>query len=157
LARERREGFLQTLSELGVNADHCSVREGNWECHSGYLAMQQLLAMEMYPTAIFTANDRMAIGAICAAEEIGLKVPKSLSVVALDDIEVAAYQHPPLTTIRQPFADMATLAIELLLKTVMGSVIPDSKIIIDPQLIVRQSTMNVDDAQMEMKGENAIQ
>jgi LacI family transcriptional regulator len=145
LARERREGFLSTLKELGIAPDQCIVSEGNWECSSGYHAMQQLLADAMRPTAVFSANDRMAIGAISAAEESGLRVPQDISIVGLDDIEVAAYQQPPLTTIRQPFAELATLAIELLLKHVMGEAASNTQIMVSPKLVERQSTTYITD------------
>ena len=145
LARERREGFLSTLTELGIAADQCAVSEGNWECISGYHAMQQLLAGAQHPTAVFSANDRMAIGAMSAAEEAGLRVPQDISIVGLDDIEVAAYQQPPLTTVRQPFAELATLAIELLLKNVMGEVASTTQIVVSPKLVVRQSTTYIID------------
>ena len=86
------------------------------------------------------ACDRMAIGAMQAISETGLSVPGDISVIGLDDIEVAAYQNPPLTTVRQSFIELATLAIQLLLALIENNPPPQTQIVIDPVLIERQST-----------------
>lgn len=138
LARERRNGFLQALADRGLSPG--MVNEGDWTCESGYTAMRLILKSHPRPTAVFAANDRMAIGAMQAIYEAGLCVPGDLSIVGLDDIEVAAYQIPPLTTIRQPFAELGTRAVRLLLEIIETGQTNPRQIVIDPLLIVRQST-----------------
>lgn len=140
LARERLEGFRQAILGRGLLPGLCVTVEGNWECETGYKAMQSILTCDPLPTAIFAANDRMAIGAMRALYEAGLRVPQDMSIVGLDDIEVAAYQVPPLTTIEQPFARMATLGVQLLLSLLAGHELAEPRIVLEPTLIVRQST-----------------
>jgi DNA-binding LacI/PurR family transcriptional regulator len=139
VARERIAGFEKALAHQGI---HSAAREeGNWTCDSGYVAMQHILTLQPSPTALFAANDRMAIGAMQAIHEAGLSVPNDISVIGLDDIEVAAYQNPPLTTVRQSFVELATLAIQLLLALIENKTPPQTQIVIDPVLVERQSTV----------------
>jgi LacI family transcriptional regulator len=86
----------------------------------------------------------MAIGAMRAVDEAGLRVPQDISIVGVDDIEVAAFQTPPLTTICQPFTQLATLGVQLLLDILAGKELVQSQIVIEPTLIVRQSTTKPD-------------
>jgi LacI family transcriptional regulator len=140
LARERMAGFKRAVESHGLDPGCCVHIEGNWGCSTGYAAMNQILRMTPRPTAVFAANDRMAMGAMKAVFEAGLGVPGDVSVVGLDDIEVANYQIPPLTTVRQCFAEMGTIAVRLLL-TLLGDEEPSqTQIVMDPQLVVRQST-----------------
>ena len=140
LARERFQGFGRALAARGLACGPCASGEGNWECESGYAAMKQILAGHPLPTAIFAANDRMAIGAMRAVLEAGLAIPRDVSFVGLDDIEVSAYQNPPLTTIRQSFAELATQAVRLLLDLVDEKNPEQTQMVLAPELIVRQST-----------------
>ena len=82
----------------------------------------------------------MAIGAMRAVDEAGLQVPRDISIVGVDDVQVAAFQTPPLTTIRQPFTQMATLGVQLLLDLLGGKEVAQSQIVVEPMLIVRGST-----------------
>jgi DNA-binding LacI/PurR family transcriptional regulator len=104
------------------------------------MAMRQLLAYQPRPTAVFAANDLIAIGAMHAVDEAGLRVPHDISIVGVDDIQVAAFQTPPLTTIRQPFTQLATLGVQLLLDILAGKEPVQNQIVIEPSLIVRRST-----------------
>jgi DNA-binding LacI/PurR family transcriptional regulator len=140
LARERLAGFREVLTQHGIPSEQIAVDVGNWTCESGYAAMQRLMARSPRPTALFAANDRMAIGAMQAAHQAGLHVPADLSVVGLDDIEVAAMHLPPLTTIRQPFARLITLGIELLLDLIAGRAAEHAEVILEPEFILRSST-----------------
>ena len=106
--------------------------------------MQRLLTYQPRPTAVFAANDLMAIGAMRAVDEAGLRVPHDISIVGVDDIEVAAFQTPPLTTIRQSFTQLATFGVQLLLEILAGKELTQSQIVIEPTLIVRQSTTRLD-------------
>lgn len=140
VARERLAGFEQALNKQGL--DLLASEEGNWTCQSGYMAMQRILKQQT-PTAIFASNDRMAIGAMQALNETGLRVPDDVSVMGLDNIEVAAYQNPPLTTVNQSFAELATLAIQLLLTLIDKKELKEKQIVLEPELIQRQSTASI--------------
>jgi LacI family transcriptional regulator len=140
LARERLAGFQQAIQARGLELGACVIREGDWECESGCQAMAQILTFRPRATAVFAANDRMAIGAMHALHEAGLRVPDDVSVIGLDDIEVAAYQTPALTTVRQSFAELATRAIQLLLEIIEGRQPAQTQIVIEPVLVERQST-----------------
>jgi LacI family transcriptional regulator len=144
LARERLAGFQQALEARGAGSNSCIISDGNFTCLTGYLAMQRLLAQRPCPTAVFAANDLMAIGAMRAVDEAGLRVPHDISIVGVDDIEVAAFQTPPLTTIGQPFAQLATLGVQLLLDILAGKELVQPQIVIEPTLVVRQSTARQD-------------
>ena len=141
LVRERMAGYQAALAERGLPPDACIIREGDWVCESGYAAMADILRGEPRPTAVFAANDRMAIGAMHAVSQAGLRVPDDISFVGVDDIEVAAYQIPALTTIRQSFAELATLAVQLLLEIIEHGRPEQPQIMIEPQLIERQSVV----------------
>lgn len=142
LARERLAGFQQAIEARGLTLNAEAIAEGNcnFTCHSGYLAMQRLLALPVRPTAVFAANDLMAIGAMRAVDEAGLRVPQHISIVGVDDIEVAAFQTPPLTTICQPFTQLATQGVQLLLDILAGKELTRPQVVIEPTLIIRQST-----------------
>ena len=140
LSRDRQQGFVEALSERGITPTAMVSSQNGWYCEAGFQAMQTILQMSQQPTALFAANDRMAIGALLAAAEAGLRVPQDLSVIGLDDIEVAAYQNPPLTTIRQSFERLATLGVQILLDLLANKEPDQSNIVIEPELIVRCST-----------------
>ena len=140
LVRERQMGFLQAIEERGLPVDGCVAGEGDWTCASGFSVMARVLDGERRPTAIFAANDRMAIGAMRAIDSAGLRVPDDISVMGLDDIEVAAYQLPALTTIRQSFAELGTRAVQLLLEIIGGGEQTQTHAVMQPTLIRRIST-----------------
>jgi LacI family transcriptional regulator len=139
LSRERVEGFSTTARSRGIEPVICPSA-GGWECEYGLAAMQCFLELPTRPTAVFAANDRMAIGAMQAAYQAGLRVPEQLSIIGLDDIELAAYQIPPLTTIRQSFAQLARLGVQLLLDVLAGREPDTAQITLTPELVVRSST-----------------
>ncbi len=102
--------------------------------------MLELLDRAPTPTAVFASNDRLAIGAMRAAVERGLRVPKDISIVGVDNIELAPYQTPPLTTVRQSLTDVATLATKILIDLIAGRGPTEPQVIFEPELMVRQST-----------------
>jgi LacI family xylobiose transport system transcriptional regulator len=106
--------------------------------------MRELLGQSSEMTAVVCANDRMAIGAMLAITEAGLRVPEDISVTGLDDIEVAAFHAPPLTTVRQPFSEMAIQAVKLLLALIDGERPERQQIVLEPELVVRKSTLALD-------------
>jgi DNA-binding LacI/PurR family transcriptional regulator len=114
-ARDRLEGWRAALQARGRFEP--PVLQGDWSAASGYAAGREL-ARDGEVTAVFAANDDMAIGVIRALAEAGRRVPEDVSVVGFDDIPVAAYITPPLTTVRQPFDAVATEGIKLLVHTI---------------------------------------
>ncbi|GAA1636170.1 LacI family DNA-binding transcriptional regulator [Actinoplanes couchii] len=130
-ARQRREGWRECLTAAGIEAP--PVLEGDWSPASGY-RQGQILAMIPEVTAVFAASDEMAFGIIRALRERGRSVPGHVSIVSVDDIELAAYCAPPLTTVRQDFYACGTAAVALLLQ---GAGEPAVE---PPVLAVREST-----------------
>jgi DNA-binding LacI/PurR family transcriptional regulator len=137
--QDRLIGYREALEEHGLEPDDRLVREGNFEARSGYSAAMTLLQGEPRPTAIFAANDRMAISVISAAIDLGLNVPRDLSVVGFDDTILASQIRPALTTVAVPAYEMGTSAVELLLSTLAGKECPQT-VWLSAELIVRQST-----------------
>lgn len=114
-AIDRRDGYKQALLEAGRTVDRDLIVEGDFTQEGGRTAMQQLIAREDPPTAVFCASDTMATGAIRAIHEAGLNVPDDIAVVGFDDVPAASFSNPPLTTIRQPIYELgATAASELI-------------------------------------------
>ena len=115
------------------------VTHGNGKSEGGVSAMETLLGLPSPPTAVFCYNDMTALGAMSAIAARRLKVPDDLSVVGFDDVFVAQYSAPPLTTVRQPMRDMGRLALETLMK-LLGGTGSQPNIKVPGELIVRQST-----------------
>ncbi|WP_217241641.1 LacI family DNA-binding transcriptional regulator [Streptomyces sp. AC555_RSS877] len=137
-ARDRLEGWRAALTAHGRAVP--PVVEGDWSAASGYAAGREL-ACDDDLTAVFAANDDMAIGLIRALAEAGRRVPEDVSVVGFDDIPVAAYVTPPLTTVRQPFDAVAQEGLKRLLHTIenpQADLLPTSDPPVD--LVVRAST-----------------
>ncbi|SDT81044.1 LacI family DNA-binding transcriptional regulator [Actinoplanes derwentensis] len=130
-ARQRREGWRECLAAAGIETP--PVLEGDWSPASGY-RQGQILAMIPEVTAVFAASDEMAFGIIRALRERGRSVPGDVSIVSVDDIELAAYCAPPLTTVRQDFYASGAAAVTLLLQ---GAGEPEIE---PPSLSVREST-----------------
>jgi DNA-binding LacI/PurR family transcriptional regulator len=137
-ARDRLDGWHATLREAGINPPPWI--EGDWSPASGYAAGSRL-ARNPEVTAVFVANDDMAIGVVRAFAEAGREVPDDVSVVGLDDIPSAAYQTPPLTTIRQDFGAMARQGLEHLVSQIEASTDEPPRVTEPPVcLVVRRST-----------------
>jgi LacI family repressor for deo operon, udp, cdd, tsx, nupC, and nupG len=139
VGRDRLKGFNQAMAQHGLFVDPLLVQEGDFSYASGFNLMKKLLTLEVPPTAVFTANDEMAMGAIKAAKSKGFKVPEDLSVVGFDDIKFASIFEPALTTIAQPTFDMGKKAMELLLKLINNKELEKNQIILADELIVRDS------------------
>ncbi|HEY3230027.1 MAG TPA: substrate-binding domain-containing protein, partial [Roseiflexaceae bacterium] len=115
---DRAHGYARALELAGIHDNPGLIAEGDWSYQSGYQAMQELLARGQAFSAVFAQNDRMAIGAMRALREAGLQVPHDISMVGYDDIPVAEYYNPPLTTIRQPMREVGALATRLLIQAI---------------------------------------
>ena len=136
-AAARREGWRLALEERGYPVPALMV-EGDWTSRSGYQATRAMLARSS-PTAIFAANDQMALGLLRALHEAGLRVPEDVSVVGFDDVPESGYYTPPLTTIRQDFPALGQRIMALVLR-VLGGELNASEPLVEPLLIIRSST-----------------
>jgi LacI family repressor for deo operon, udp, cdd, tsx, nupC, and nupG len=116
--------------------DELLIEVGSFSYDSGWTAMDRFLALEVGPTAVFAASDEMAIGAIKAARKAGL-VPKDLAVVGMDNIKFASIFEPSIPTIAQPMCEIGCTAMELLLKVINKEAIPQKKVVLKDELIVR--------------------
>jgi LacI family transcriptional regulator, galactose operon repressor len=114
-AAERLRGYRMALREACIIHDPSLEREGDFTEAGGYAATQALLAMKDHPTAIFAANDSMAIGALSALRESGIAVPEEMAVAGFDDIPLARYMDPPLSSVHVPICELGARAVELLL------------------------------------------
>jgi len=136
-SQQRREGWRRTLEKAGAELPEPLV--GDWSPRAGY-ELGRRLSGEPSMTAVFVANDQMALGLLRAMHEAGREVPKELSVVGFDDIPEAPYFLPPLTTVRQDFNEMGTRSLRALLRTIETGETPSAGMLVPPELIVRAST-----------------
>lgn len=146
-ARERVQGYRRALGEGGVTVDDRLIRGADFTSAGGLAAMTSLLDAARRPTAVFASNDLMAIGAICAAAQRGLRIPQDVSVVGFDDIALAAHSNPPLTSVVQPKHQTGQLAAQLLLERIADPSRALQRTILQPSLLVRQSSGPVPEAQ----------
>ena len=141
-AMERRaNGILQAFSERGNGCKPDLVFTHHLQqFEEGYTTALHLLQQHPRPTAIYALNDVLAIGVLKAAAELHLRVPDDLSIVGFDDIDMASYVVPALTTVAQPIYDMGKTAAQILLRQMNGTDQPIETVRFDTQLIVRDST-----------------
>lgn len=137
---ERQAAYVEALNAAGIAADPALIVSGRFVQTGGHSATLQLLSLPDPPTAIFAANDEMAFGAIDAIHSKGLRVPGDISVVGFDDIAISSHIHPPLTTMRQPLAELSACAVRELLALIEGQSQEAKKIALPLELIVRKST-----------------
>jgi len=134
-AKGRRAGYEAPMRDAGLTPG--VLWEGDWTAASGYRIGRELVR-NAESTAVFVANDQMAIGIMHAFAEAGVRVPEDVSIVGFDDIPEAAYLNPALTTVRQDFRVLGRRAIELVAKALEGE--PAEMPLLAPELIVRAST-----------------
>ena len=139
-SRARLDGHRAGLEAAGLALDPELVREGDFRQASGLRAAQELLDLADPPTAVFAASDQMALGVYEAVRRRGLRVPEDLSVVGFDDLELATWASPPLTTVRQPLAEMGGTAARTLLELADGREVPHPRVELATTLVVRDST-----------------
>lgn len=134
---DRLEGYHKALIDRGRMVDDSLISEGDFTEVGGYYAMQRLMPAK--PQAVFAASDIMAIGAIRAAYEAGLKIPDDIAFVGFDDVPLANHRDPQLTTIRQPVHQFGFSAVELLIDLVENGPEPPRRVIMGTELIIRDS------------------
>lgn len=138
---ERLIGFRSELETLGVGLPEEYVTHRAFTRASGYELTEGLLALPQRPTALFCADDLIALGAMDAIVDAGLRIPDDISVVGVDDVPAASLRQVALTTVRQPAAEMGRRAVQLLLERIQGA--PDAEpidIVLRPRLIVRRTS-----------------
>jgi DNA-binding LacI/PurR family transcriptional regulator len=139
-ADDRLKGFRQAMAESGIGVNEQFVREGDFGFESGYREAEYLLSSRgERPTAIFAANDRMALGAMAAACDLGVQVPEDLAVVGYDNTPYAQYVRPSLTTVSLPYYEIGATAARLLLKLLSGEPVQGT-VWLPTQLVIRQSS-----------------
>ncbi len=138
-AATRREGYLTALRDAGIEPSPDWTPRGDYTFRSGQAAAEVLLALDPRPTAIFAANDDMALGALAVAQRLRLDVPGALSIAGFDDTPSAEMVWPGLTTVRQPIEDMAAAAVEMLVHTLRKPLAEVEVRRLDYNLVVRGS------------------
>jgi LacI family xylobiose transport system transcriptional regulator len=139
-SRARLDGYRAAMDEAGVPIDPALIRNGRFHVQEGVEHGRALLRLPDPPTAIFAGNDLQAFGVYQAAREARLHIPEELSVVGFDDLPVAEWVGPPLTTVRQPLAQMAVTAARLVLAMARGEQPSQTRLELATELIVRDST-----------------
>lgn len=116
--QERIAGFRRAMAEANLEVNDNWILEGNFECDTAVLAADKIIAMDKMPTAVFCFNDTMALGLMSRLQQKGVRVPNDISVIGYDNIELAEYFSPPLTTIHQPKRRVGKNAFEILLERI---------------------------------------
>ena len=142
-SRARADGYRSALEREGIGFDPDLVRNGDFRHEGGFQHGRELLDLADPPTAIFAGSDQQAFGVYEAARQHGLRVPQDLSVVGFDDLPVARWVSPPLTTVRQPLAEMGLAAAQMLGELIDGLPLPSTRVELATELIVRESTAPV--------------
>jgi LacI family transcriptional regulator len=140
---ERASGFKAALQERGLPADEEMIRQGDFQLESGWKRAFEILERQEPPTAIFACNDLMAVGALRAAAELKLSVPEDLSIVGFDNIDLASYSTPPLTTIAQPTSEIGIRAVTMLVERIKDREREPRCELLEAVLIVRGSSARI--------------
>jgi LacI family transcriptional regulator len=136
----RVDGYRSALERAGVTFDQSLVRYGDFEHEGGFARAVELLELPDPPTGIFAGSDQQAFGVYEAARQHGLRIPEDLSVVGFDDLPVARWASPPLTTVRQPLAEMGGAAAQMLGELIQGLPLRTNRMELSTELIIREST-----------------
>ncbi|WP_318467388.1 substrate-binding domain-containing protein [Photobacterium leiognathi] len=142
-AEMRYNGYLQAMDEAGFSVEPSWVVEADFECEGGYNAFTQLHANGTLPSALVVANDMMAMGVINAANELGIQIPEQLSIIGYDDIHIAKFMSPSLTTIHQPKYRLGQAAVETLLTRLDEPETAPRIIELEPTLVERNSVKSL--------------
>ncbi len=138
-SQDRLEGYRRALEKAHIPYDPQLVMFGNFREESGREAMERLLDLDPPPTAVFAASDAIALGAMVAIRRRGLRIPEDIALVGFDDIPLAAYVDPPLTTVRLPAFELGREAAQLLVDIVEGRPRTSLHVTLNTTLVVRES------------------
>jgi LacI family transcriptional regulator len=136
-SQDRLKGYRRALSSADIPFDAGLIREGDWHVASGHDCTLSLMKQAQPPTAIFCANDLMALGCLQALQQLGKDVPRQVSVMGYDDQEIARHTYPPLSTLVLPNYEMGRLAVETLLAELAQPTRPKRRLKVDGQLVSR--------------------
>jgi len=140
-AQIRRTAYIRALEDNNIRPIQRLISEGDYSSDSGKLAVEKLLALEKHPTAIFAANDLMALGAMDVIRRKGLRIPVDIAVAGFDDISFSALYSPALTTVSQPTLQMGALATQMIIERLRGTAsIEPREVVFKPTIAVREST-----------------
>lgn len=145
-AKTRYNGFVKAMEEAGLAINEDWIMEGFFEPEDGYECMNKILIQKELPTAVFCCNDVMALGAISAITEKGLRVPDDISIIGYDNIHSSRFYAPPLTTIHQSKSRLGAQAIHLLFERISHKnqqITQYSRIDIHPELVIRKSVKSL--------------
>lgn len=138
-SRDRLAGYWQALELAGLTDDERLVRHGDFTAASGARAMTELLALSPLPTAVFVASDVVACGVLQVVKQRGLRAPDDIALVGFDDIPLARYLDPPLTTVRLPAYGLGRTASEQLICLLEGEKVTERQVLLEAELVVRES------------------
>ncbi|EJL6857284.1 substrate-binding domain-containing protein, partial [Vibrio alginolyticus] len=141
-AQMRYEGYKRAMNEAGLEFNANWIIESDFECEGGYQAFKKMAQRGALPSSIFVSNDMMAMGVINAANELGIKVPDDLSIIGYDDIHIAKFMSPSLTTIHQPKYRLGQAAVETLVRGLDDKSNDAQVVQLEPTLVVRNSVTN---------------
>ncbi len=136
---ERLEGYLKALEDKGLKKDDNLIYEGDFKEEGGYKGVEALLNISNPPTAIFTSNNLMALGALKKVTELGLKIPQDLSLISFDDMDWFPYFSPPLTAVYQPAYELGETAVKLLFERLKRGRKKRKEVRLPTKLIIRES------------------
>jgi LacI family transcriptional regulator len=139
-SRARVDGYRSALAEAGITFDPDLVGTGNFYVEAGYAEGMRLLSAPERATGIFAGSDMQALGVLRAARELGLRVPDDVSVVGYDDLPIAQWTGPALTTVRQPLSEMGAIATRMVLDLAAGETPLMRRVNLATELVVREST-----------------
>ena len=139
-ARQRKQGWEDALSNVGVEVNPQKWTAGNWSSASGEAAFAELVQKYPQMNALFSSNDQMALGALHYCHANGIRVPEDLAIIGFDDLTEAEYFTPALTTVTHPLREMGILAVKTLLAQIDGDTQPKNAVTLQTELIVRDST-----------------
>lgn len=142
-AQMRYEGYKRALNEAGLDFNANWIIEADFECEGGYEAFNKMFAKGSLPSSIFVCNDMMAMGVINAANEKGIRIPQDLSIIGYDDIHIAKFMSPSLTTIHQPKYRLGKAAVEALLNRLEKGAIDAQVVQLEPTLVERSTVLNI--------------
>jgi LacI family transcriptional regulator len=145
-SRARIDGYRSALERAGLPFDPALIRHGDFHHEGGFARGAELLSLPDRPTAIFAGSDQQAFGVYEAARQRGLRIPQDLSVVGFDDLPVARWASPPLTSVRQPLAEMGRTAAQMLGDLIEDVPLRSNRVELATELIIRESAAPAEDA-----------
>lgn len=138
-SQDRLRGYQVALEENGIGYNEQLVRYGDFREESGHQAMEQLLELAEPLTAVFVASDLVAFGAMEAIKERGLRIPQDIAIVGFDDVRLAHYVDPPLTTVRLPAYELGARAMKLVIQMIEEEELREGEVLLKTELVIRES------------------